>query len=278
MAVSDFPNGQAPHDALVVVEDMWVDPDEMAPRVRFLADYLRERGVYFRGNQGYRWLGAPSDRYVRDSAATSDGTANQYYVKGVEDRGGASAATPGYSNHGKGRSIDSNAGSISVRDEGYRLVGMRRDIPSESWHGTIEGPPLVDLGPWRDKPDTSAADAAAAKAALEKKRRQNVALPLIAQQEVPGDDQYGLNIIIWDDGTYYWVDAAQRDVWIDAGSSFIHCTIPGRFEYLVFDAEMRKALHKNERMVDAQAGAKGAFAALSAAARSAGAPLLLDAA
>lgn len=153
MSVADYPNGQAPHSALEVVEDMWVDPEEMAPRVRFIAEFCRARGVSFHGNQGYRWLGVPSDRRVLEADDTSDGTANQWYVRGVEDRGGASSATPGFSNHGKGKSIDCASNGLNwldVRDEAARLVGMRRDVVGETWHYTIVGPSLVDLTPYRD--------------------------------------------------------------------------------------------------------------------------------
>lgn len=92
------------------------------------------------------------------------------------------------------------------------------------------------------------------------KRRQNVALPLIAQQSAPGSAQYGLNIVIWDSGLYHWITGAQRDVWLDAGAAFLDCQIPGRFEYLVTEAEQRLAMARGE---DAAASESAVANALS---------------
>lgn len=102
----------------------------------------------------------------------------------------------------------------------------------------------------------------------------NVALPLIVQQAVQNDDQYGLNIVVWDTGFYYWIDGEQRDVWLATGAEFLDCTIPGRFEYIVSDADKRQSLLKGLSTTAAEAGAAEAYANLIAAAKAQNAPLL----
>lgn len=149
MEASDYPNGTAPRSVLFYVEGMWLSR-EMVPRIRFVADFIRSRGGHFNGTEGYRWLGVPDDRVIgrtgSGASTTSDGTSNQQYQKGREDSGFTPSAAPvGTSNHGKGKSVDTNTDRMDLRDEAFRLVGMKRDISSETWHGTIVGSPLVDL-------------------------------------------------------------------------------------------------------------------------------------
>lgn len=147
--VSDYPNGQAPRSALVLFEGVWVSPD-MAARLGYAFPRIRARGATISLTEGYRWLGAPSDRAIGRrggrASETSDGTSNQFYQKGREDGGFTpSAATPGGSNHGKGNSVDTDCSSISIRDEEFEKVGLRRDIASETWHATIYKAPSVTL-------------------------------------------------------------------------------------------------------------------------------------
>lgn len=161
MGIEQYGNGRAPKSALVKVENMWVTP-EMAPKVRFLAKYCRDRGVSFRGNQGYRWVGNANDYTVgywdqingTDRSGDLEFGASQYYVAGVAGAGGASAAIIGFSNHGLGRSIDVGSEGpdwLAVRDEGARLVGLKRDVQGETWHYT-DGmlPVLVSLDDFQD--------------------------------------------------------------------------------------------------------------------------------
>jgi hypothetical protein len=148
-SVSAFGNGLAPKSALVFVENMWLTPD-MARRVIYAFARIRARGATIRGNQGYRWKGIASDRRIGalglGEELTSDGTGNQFYQKGREDAGYTpSAATPGFSNHGDGNSVDTDCSSLQIRDEEFAKVGLRRDIPSETWHATIFRDPSVDL-------------------------------------------------------------------------------------------------------------------------------------
>lgn len=118
-----------------------------------------------------------------------------------------------------------------------------------------------------------AAKAAAAKAAADKKRRNNVALPLIAQQGNPNLPQYGLNIAVWDNGLYYWLNADQRNFYRDlAGAQFVDCTNPGHFEFVVNDAEFRKAANRGASVQAAAEGATNAYQKLLDAAAKQGAP------
>lgn len=152
MSISDYTNGTAPRAEMVFFENMWLDPARV-PEIAFVKAYCEARGVSFRGTQGYRWLGVYPDDYRlgqsrADEDSTSDGTANQWYVKGVESVGGASAATPGSSNHGRGLSVDVSSDGPdwqAVRDEAFRLVGWDRDVIGETWHYTKKRAALVDL-------------------------------------------------------------------------------------------------------------------------------------
>jgi hypothetical protein len=155
MAVSDYPNGQAPQSELVFVEGMWCSPD-MAPRVVTAFKNIRARGATITGTQGYRSIGDPSDRAIGRNdpsgneelaSTTSDGTGNQWYQLGRMDSGYTPSAAdpPGSSNHGLGLSIDTDCSDIGVRDEEFALVGLRRDIPSETWHATIYRDPIITL-------------------------------------------------------------------------------------------------------------------------------------
>lgn len=149
-SVSAFGNGLAPRSALVLFEGVWVSP-EMAVRLAYAFARIRERGATISLTEGYRWKGVPSDRAIGRSGAgpelTSDGTSNQFYQKGREDAGlTPSAATPGFSNHGDGNSVDTNCSSLAIRDEEFAKVGLRRDIASETWHATVYKDPEVALG------------------------------------------------------------------------------------------------------------------------------------
>jgi hypothetical protein len=145
MSASDYANGKAPHSIFFYFEGMWLDAD-MYSRMKFVFKYVRDRGATISGNEGYRWLGVPADKNVRTKNKTSDGTSNQWFQKGREARGETpSAAVPGFSNHGKCKSTDTDTSDIALRDIAFALVGMRRDIRSETWHGTIFRDPIVDL-------------------------------------------------------------------------------------------------------------------------------------
>jgi hypothetical protein len=155
MAVSDYPNGQAPKSELVFVENMWMSPD-MAARIVTAFRAIRARGATITGTQGYRWLGDSADRAIgrNDPSGdeelantTSDGTGNQWYQLGRMDSGYTPSAAdpPGSSNHGFGLSVDTDCSDLDIRDEEFAKVGLRRDIPSETWHATIFRDPTITL-------------------------------------------------------------------------------------------------------------------------------------
>jgi hypothetical protein len=149
MEAKDYRNGTAPKSILYFVEGMWLSRDQ-ARRIRAAFEYVRSRGGVIHGTEGYRWLGVPADRRIGarglSSAYTSDKTSNQWYQQGREDSGlTPSAAVPGTSNHGKCEATDTSTDSPKLRKEAFRLVGMTFNVPSESWHSIITGPPLVDL-------------------------------------------------------------------------------------------------------------------------------------
>jgi hypothetical protein len=154
MQVTDYANGTAPRSALIFFEGMWLSPD-LYRRVNFIFQYIRSRGGRISGTEGYRWKGVPNDANIRDPKKTSDGTSNQWFQKGRQRRGETpAAATPGSSQHGYGKSTDTDTNSPIWRDEALRLVGMKRTVASETWHADIVGNPLVDLKAYEYKAPT----------------------------------------------------------------------------------------------------------------------------
>jgi len=156
MEVTDYANGTAPRSALIYFEGMWLSPD-LYRRIKFVFEYVRKRGGWITGTEGYRWLGVQADRACRYSYQTSDKTPNQWFQKGRQARGETPAAAyPGTSEHGYGRSTDTNTNMKAVRDEAYALVGMKRNVASEDWHATIIGPPKIDLSAYSSTASGSA--------------------------------------------------------------------------------------------------------------------------
>jgi hypothetical protein len=106
-----YPNGQIPTSAMIRVQSAYFMPEcakAMAAAIAECANY----GIHVNINEGYRPLGIPSDRNVRDERKTSTGGSNQFYQAGRADRGETpSAATPGHSNHGAGIAADVNPGA-----------------------------------------------------------------------------------------------------------------------------------------------------------------------
>jgi len=153
--VTDYANGTAPRSELIRFEGMWVSPD-LYRRLNYVFQYIRNRGGKISGTEGYRWKGVPNDANIRDASKTSDGTSNQWYQKGRQRRGETpAAATPGYSQHGYGKSADTNTDSPKWRDEAMRHVGMERTVKSETWHADIVRAPLIDLTAFEYKKPSS---------------------------------------------------------------------------------------------------------------------------
>lgn len=138
--MTTYPNGQIPASAMVKVQSDWFLPEcgrAIAAAIAECANY----GIHVKINEGYRPLGVPADRKIRDERKTSTGGSNQYFQKGREDRGETpSAATPGFSNHGAGiaADVDPGANTAIVRNV-FAKHGFVFDISSESWHAHFVG-------------------------------------------------------------------------------------------------------------------------------------------
>lgn len=129
---------------------------------------------------------------------------------------------------------------------GYGTVLAHRDLvnipPYQSYATACPGQYTYDRLPAIAATAASGADDNndGSEAERLRKLRQNVALPLIAQQSDRKASNYGVNVVIWDTGIWHVIDGAQRDVWLATGAAFLDCTIPGRFDYLITEAKDRQ--------------------------------------
>lgn len=138
--MTDYPNGQIPTSAMVKVQNAWFLPECGKPIAAAIAE-CATYGIHVNINEGYRPLGVPADRTIRDERKTSTGGSNQYFQKGREDRGETpSAAVPGHSVHGAGRAADVDPGrNNSTVASVFAKHGFAFDISSESWHAHYVG-------------------------------------------------------------------------------------------------------------------------------------------
>lgn len=149
-----YSNGQIPTSAMVQIQGEWFEPD-MAARMKWLLDECARQGVNIKINEGYRPLGVPADRYIRNESQTSTAGpplfhgSNQYFQLGRADRGETpSAGTPGTSSHGWGKAADINPGRNNpVVAAACAKMGLIFTVPSESWHIAADGTPTVPYTP-----------------------------------------------------------------------------------------------------------------------------------
>lgn len=178
--------------------------DDIADRVQWVSNTFESMGKPFTVTEIWRPVGVPADRDVKYAEDTSTGGFNQYYAKGVQDRGGPNAATPGLSDHGK-TGWGEGAADTSVNQEDMALrtglmaaVGMIQTDRTETWHHAIRGDPAA----WWDRtkvnyPEQDATPAPAKPAAT---NFQEIIMGILVQQS---DDKRKIFLI---DGGAEWID------------------------------------------------------------------------
>ncbi|QJU52919.1 hypothetical protein SCB71_06250 [Herbiconiux sp. KACC 21604] len=116
---------------------------------------LERASIYW--NEAGRPYGVESDRYARRASDTFSGRSTVWYQWGRAERGETPSAAdprmgPLASQHTRGRAMDCNApNDYSMQRRAYwmGLAGMKRTIPSESWHFELWGACQLDLTPYR---------------------------------------------------------------------------------------------------------------------------------